>query len=114
MEQINTDYYRSELVKVNVGWRPTSADTLPLLGKTSIPNLIVATGTKRDGLYCSPVISNYLADLILDNKSNLDLSLFKPERKLVRIYTREEAIQITVRDSINVAYQHDFVPAKTR
>ena len=58
MEQINSDYYRAELVKVNVGWRPTSEDTLPLLGETSIPNLLVATGTKRDGLHCSPVISN--------------------------------------------------------
>ncbi len=36
MEQISADYYRSQLLKVNVGWRPTSEDTLPLLGATSI------------------------------------------------------------------------------
>ena len=50
MEQINSDYYRCGLEQVNVGWRPTSEDTLPLLGATSIKNLFVATGTKRDGL----------------------------------------------------------------
>jgi glycine/D-amino acid oxidase-like deaminating enzyme len=114
MEQINTDYYRAELVKVNVGWRPTSADTLPLLGETSISNLLVATGTKRDGLHCSPVISDYLSDLILGNKPEHDLSLFKPERELVKFYTREDAINTAVRHSINAAYQHDFVPAKNR
>lgn len=114
MEQINTDYYRAELVKVNVGWRPTSADTLPLLGTTSISNLIVATGTKRDGLHCSPVISDYMSDLVLGNKTEHDFSLFKAERDIVKIYTREEAINIAVRHSINAAYQHDFVPSKNR
>lgn len=114
MEQINVDYYRSELVKVNVGWRPTSEDTLPLIGATSLTNLIIATGTKRDGLHCSPVISNYLADLVLNNTPAYDLNLFKPERKPIRLYTRDEAIKIAVRHSINAAYQHDFIPAKNR
>jgi glycine oxidase len=114
IEQINSDYYRAELVKVNVGWRPTSADTLPLIGQTSISNLIVVTGTKRDGLHCSPVISEYVSDLLLKGKSSLDLSLFNPERKKVKVYSREEAIRIAVRHTINAAYQHDFVPAKNR
>lgn len=114
MEQINSDYYRSDLIKVNVGWRPTSEDTLPMLGKTCIPNLIVATGTKRDGLHCSPVISNYLADLILDGHSDTDLAMYAPERNPIRMYTREEAINITVKHTINAAYQHDFVPSKGR
>lgn len=114
MEQINTDYYRSQLVRVNVGWRPTSEDTLPLLGKTSIPNLLVATGTKRDGLHCSPVISNFISDLILIGRSNNDLSLYDPERTPVKFLTREEAISTAVRHTINAAYQHDFNSAKNR
>jgi len=114
MEQINSDFYRSELVKVNVGWRPTSADTLPLIGATSISNLAVATGTKRDGLHCSPVISEYLSDILLKRKSKHDLSLFKPERKMVRVYTREEAIKMAVTHTLNAAYQHDFEPPKNR
>lgn len=114
MEQINSNFFRSEVVKINVGWRPTSEDTLPLIGNTSIPNLIVATGTKRDGLHCSPIISNYISDLIFGKTPEYDLSLFKPERKAVRIYTREDAIKIAVRHTINAAYQHDFVPAKNR
>lgn len=114
MEQINTNFYRSELVKVNIGWRPTSEDTLPLLGPTSLSNLFVATGTKRDGLHCSPLISKYFADLIIDGESDQDLSLFQPERQPIRIYSRQAAIEISVRHIINAAYQHDFVPAKNR
>ncbi len=114
MEQINSDYYRSGLELVNVGWRPTSEDTLPVLGATSIGNLFVATGTKRDGLHCSPVISNALAALITGQPPSCDLSLFAPEREPIRSYTREEAITTAVRHTINAAYQHDFVPAKNR
>lgn len=114
MDQINADYYRSGLAKVNVGWRPTSEDTLPVLGRTSIANLVVCTGTKRDGFHCSPVISKAIAALITGEQPEFDLSLFTPERAPVHIYTREEAINITVRHTINAAYQHGFVPAKNR
>jgi glycine/D-amino acid oxidase-like deaminating enzyme len=114
MEQVNADYYRSQLVRVNLGWRPTSEDTLPLLGGTALPNLFVATGTKRDGLHCSPVIAEYLSDLILGGRSEHDLALFAPERKPVRVYTRREAIDAAVRHTLNAAYQHGFVPARNR
>jgi hypothetical protein len=114
MEQINSYYYRAGLANVNVGWRPTSEDTLAVLGRTSIDNLIVATGTKRDGFHCSPVISRAMAVLIMGGKPDCDLSLFAPERVPVHIYTRDEAIAIAVRHTINAAYQHGFVPAKNR
>jgi glycine oxidase len=114
MEQLNRNYYRSEVVRVNVGWRPTSTDTFPLLGKCSIDNMVVATGTKRDGLHCSPVISQHLSDLILNGKSKFDFPLFEPERKPIKFLTRNEAIENMVRQNINAAYQHDFVPAKSR
>ena len=114
MEQINSDYYRCDLKRVNVGWRPTSEDTLPMLGATSIKNLFVATGTKRDGLHCSPVISNSLAALMTGQSTAFNLMSFCPERSPIRIYTREEAISATVKHTINAAYQHDFSPAKNR
>ena len=31
----------ADLVRINVGWRPTTLDTYPLLGRSSIANLIV-------------------------------------------------------------------------
>lgn len=114
MDQINANYFRVQLIKVNVGWRPTSQDTLPLLGKTSLDNLLVATGTKRDGLHCSPLISENLVALMFGDRPTFDLSLFRPEREPVRTLTREEAIETAVRHSMNAAYQHGFTPSTSR
>ncbi|MFM2048284.1 MAG: hypothetical protein RI955_832 [Bacteroidota bacterium] len=114
MEQINTNYYAATIVKINIGWRPTSADTLPMIGKTSVSNLFVATGTKRDGLHCSPIISDYITAAIIGKPDTINLDSYKPERKLVRFYTREEAIDISVNHTLNAAYQHDFVPSKDK
>jgi len=114
MEQINEEYYRADLTTVNVGWRPTSEDTLPMIGKTAIENLLVATATKRDGLHCSPLIAQCIVDLMGDQPSRYDISLFKPDRVPVRTMSREDAVQLFVRHSMNANYQHDFVPAKNR
>lgn len=114
MEQINADYFRARLLRVNCGWRPTSSDTLPLIGPTSVGGLFAATGTKRDGLHCSPVISGYLADMITSGKSSLNMDMYKPERPLTRLYSREDAISKYVKHTINALYQHDFVPAKNK
>ena len=114
MEQINTNFYRAELVRVNVGWRPTSQDTYPLLGKTSLNNLIVATGTKRDGFHLSPLLSQILSSLLNDESVDPRLSWFSPERKPLRPMSREEAISKAVRHLMSAAYQHGFTPAKSR
>jgi glycine/D-amino acid oxidase-like deaminating enzyme len=114
MEQINTVFYKAELKTINMGWRPTSEDTLPMIGGTEISNLYVATGTKRDGLHCSPLIAICLIDSMLGQETAYDLSLFAPDRKPVKIYSRKDAIEKYVRHVMNANYQHDFIPAKNR
>lgn len=81
------------VMRVNLGWRPVSLDTFPLVGRTSIPNLIVATGTRRDGLHLSPLISRLLAALMLGEPADERWSCFSPERPLIRSLTRAEAIE---------------------
>lgn len=113
MEQINYHYYKAELLSVNVGWRPTSEDTIPLIGATPLSQLYVATGTKRDGLHCSPLIAKCIRELIYDGKSkSANIDLFTPHRKPIHYLTREEAITNYVNHNINALYQHDFKPAK--
>ena len=114
IEQINTVFYKAELKTINMGWRPTSEDTLPMIGGTEISNLYIATGTKRDGLHCSPLIAKCLIDSILGQKAACELSLFAPDRKPVKIYSRTEAVEKYVRHVMNANYQHDFSPAKNR
>jgi hypothetical protein len=116
MEQINTEFYRATIANINVGWRPTSADTFPLIGQSSIENLIIATGTKRDGFHLAPVLSEVLTHLIYKEKNKIDsrFEWFAPERKLIRSYTREESIKKAVAHLVSASYQHGFVPAHGR
>lgn len=114
MEQINRSFYRADLIQINVGWRPTSLDTFPMIGKTSIPNLVIATGTKRDGFHLAPVISKRLVSILYDEIIEEDIILFAPERTPIRSLTREQAIEKGYRHILNAAYQHDYNPPKGR
>ena len=115
MEQINRDFYRASLVRVNVGWRPSSQDGYPMVGRTALRNLIVATGTKRDGFHMAPVLSQYLAGLVHgDPLTDERWHWLAPDRAPLRLLTREQAIAKAVRHQISAAYQHGFVPAKSR
>lgn len=111
--QINNEFYNSQIIKINLGWRPTSSDTLPLIGQSSLQNLTISTGTKRDGLHCSPLIAKKIASIIFKNENTIP-SEFLPERKLTRVISREDAIETFVKHSVNAAYQHGFTPSNIR
>jgi glycine oxidase len=114
IEQINFNFYRAELVRVNVGLRPISQDTYPMIGRTSIDNLIIATGTKRDGFHMSPLISEQIVAMIYGEKIDERMALFAPERTPIRSLTREGAIEKSVRHLMSAAYQHGFFPSTSR
>ena len=113
-QQVNQDYYKADLIRVNVGWRPTSQDTYPMVGPTSMPNLVIATGTKRDGFHMAPVLSEHIARLVLGEAVDERFAVFAPERPLIKTMTREQAVTKAVRHQINAAYQHGFEPATSR
>lgn len=114
IDQINSNYYRAELVRVNVGLRPSSQDTYPMLGQTEIPNFFIATGTKRDGFHLSPLISTILADIMDGKAVDPRFSALRPDRPLIRALSRQQAIDKAVRHTINAAYQHGFAPPDGR
>jgi glycine oxidase len=116
IEQINSDLYRSRFVSVNVGWRSTSADTLPVVGDCGTTNATVVSGMKRDGFHCSPLLARAVADRILDGVDITSVvpSEYTPVRSPNLFLTREEAIQRLVRHRMNSYFQHDFVPPKMR
>jgi glycine oxidase len=114
IEQINSNFYRADFIRANVGWRPTSQDTYPLMGKTSISNLVIVTGTKREGFHLAPVISQKIVALLLNELVEEQFNLFKPERDVIKSLTREEAIAKAVRHQMSAAYQHGFNPSKSR
>lgn len=114
MEQINTNFFRASVTRINVGWRPTSSDTHPLIGRTSIPNLIIASGTKRDGFHLSPLLSEVLTSIIYDEDVDSRYEWFRPERKLIRQLDRKKAIEKATQHLMSASYQHGFVPPHNR
>ncbi len=104
IEQINSQYYNAQLEKIFLGFRPTSADTFPLIGQTSIEGLYMLTGTKRDGLHNSPVFARDMADRILKGQGFIDR--FPPERKILRWLSKAEGIDLAIRHIRSAATQH--------
>ncbi len=105
MEQLNTAYYNAELKNVFLGYRPTSADTLPMVGETSVPGLFILTGTKRDGLHNSPVLARDMANR-LTGKAGLVSESLNPERKVIRWLSKDTGIELAVRHLRAAGLQH--------
>ena len=81
-------------LQIRFGYRPISADTFPILGPLdNHPQIIYATGNKRDGLTCSLEISQLIDQYINGDKYAFDkYKLFKPNRNLISYYDRNTAI----------------------
>jgi glycine oxidase len=60
------------------GLRPASADGLPILGKTNLENVFVATGHFRNGILLTPITSQIIADCM--TKSAAAPAAFSIER----------------------------------
>ena len=109
MKEINQEYGVLKIKKICVGHRPTTSDTFPLLGETSVKGLFIATGTKRDGLSMSLYISKCISNLILKQKNNYNFpNIFKPERKIISTMTTHQAIEKSVKHRLSAAFQHDL------
>ncbi|MGH9443713.1 MAG: glycine oxidase ThiO [Thermoanaerobaculia bacterium] len=62
------------------GLRPASPDSLPLLGESGVPGLLIATGHFRNGILLAPVTARALAALILGRDPPVSLEPFRVER----------------------------------
>ncbi|PCJ19726.1 MAG: FAD-dependent oxidoreductase [Gammaproteobacteria bacterium] len=114
VEEINGHFYNAELLNINVGWRPSTQDTYPILGKTSLDNFYIASGTKRNGFHLSPVLSEILVDLLMDEDIDPRFHQFAPERKVIHDLSREDAVEIIVSSLMSEQYQHNYRPSNIR
>ncbi len=62
------------------GLRPGSPDNLPLLGPTETQGRFIASGHFRNGILLAPVTARIMADLVMDNPPEIDISAFSPLR----------------------------------
>ena len=70
----------AELVEAVAGLRPGSPDNMPLLGRTSVDNVIAATGHYRSGILLAPVTAELIAALLADGSEPEELGPFSPRR----------------------------------
>ncbi|WP_428273873.1 NAD(P)/FAD-dependent oxidoreductase [Candidatus Palauibacter sp.] len=64
-----------------VGMRPVTPDGLPAIGRLpGLPNVYVATGHQMLGVTLAPSTGHALAQLVLDGRSEIDLTPFDPAR----------------------------------
>lgn len=107
MEQLNQDYHDAELITSYIGNRPATVDTFPLIGKTSVANLWILTGTYRDGIHDSPLLAQSIAKEML-GISTLFTNDFLPERLPIQTMTKAEAIEEVVEHAMGAGYEHSM------
>ncbi|WP_456382084.1 glycine oxidase ThiO [Persephonella sp.] len=62
------------------GYRPATPDLLPVIGKTEVENLYVATGHHRNGILLAPVTAKIIKELIVDGIESHYLEEFSISR----------------------------------
>ncbi|HEX4045335.1 MAG TPA: FAD-dependent oxidoreductase [Gammaproteobacteria bacterium] len=105
IEQFNQNLHKAEIIKWRVGNRPVTVDTYPLIGKTSITNLWLATGTYRDGVHTSPWYAQLLSQQMLDKAPGTD-NKFLPERPPILPTTKKDSIKQFIEHYVSAGHEH--------
>lgn len=111
IDQFNQNFHKCEAYQWQVGNRPVTVDTFPLIGATSISGLWMLTGTYRDGLHTSPLLAQLVADEILGEKPSFKHP-FGPERAPLQTMSKEEAIEEFIAQDISIGYEHSIAIPK--
>jgi len=69
-----------EFAEVVAGLRPGTPDNAPVIGPSSLPGLILATGHFRSGVLLAPVTADLIADLLVTGTSPPAARPFLPQR----------------------------------
>ena len=72
--------YDLPVLETWTGLRPGSRDNAPILGETSVENLIMATGHYRNGILLTPVTAREIASLILRGENSETIAPFQLSR----------------------------------
>jgi hypothetical protein len=70
-----------------------------LLGRTSVPGLWIATGTRRDGVTAAPEIARRFVNELLGMDDGLPEPL-SPERTPIVVLDRDQGIDVAVRSRL--------------
>jgi glycine oxidase len=76
-----------QFIEVSTSVRPGSPDNAPIIGPSSNPGLVLATGHYRNGILLTPVTADGIADLITTGSLPDVLAGFGADRFLPRMVT---------------------------
>lgn len=79
---INPEFSSLRFLEARVGFRPRSKDNQPILGKSPVKGLFLATGHFRNGVLLAPVTGKLVAEMILGKELSLDCAPFGISRFL--------------------------------
>ncbi len=102
INEISYELFHYDVELIGNGFRPVTPDGYPIIGGTSIENVWINNGMKRDGFTSCWAVAQDLVEGILSDRT--DWGLFSPERKLISYRTREQAIESALE-----VYQGSFV-----
>jgi glycine oxidase len=66
------------------GLRPDTADHLPVLGRSGIQGLTLATGHFRNGILLAPITAKLISEMIVTNSSPSAMEAFRLNRFSVK------------------------------
>ncbi len=104
--QVNRGLARVPVLGLRAGNRPITLDLYPVVGRTEMAGLWIATGTYREGLTMAPVLADRLVADILDGQNSLPPT-FQPMRLALKEYCRENAIKEATDNYLAVAAEHE-------
>jgi glycine/D-amino acid oxidase-like deaminating enzyme len=58
--ELDTRLADAEVVSIQVGHRPVTADRMPCVGRTAVESILVATGTYRNGILLAPLCAELI------------------------------------------------------
>jgi len=70
----------ARILEVWAGLRPGTPDGVPILGATPTPGYFVATGHFRDGILLAPVTAKLVAQTMIGQTAEIDVSKFSADR----------------------------------
>jgi glycine oxidase len=73
----------AEFVEVSTSVRPGTPDNAPLLGRSDVDGLVVATGHYRNGILLTPVTADEIARLVVDGEVSDVIKPFHPARQAI-------------------------------
>ncbi len=78
--EVVPDIGRAAVIDTWAGLRPDTRDNLPVLGRTDIDSLILATGHFRNGILLTPITAQLISELIFGGTPSIPLSPFQLDR----------------------------------